>query len=180
MALSDSEMKSLDVMVWRLSSRIHRQNGGDSDDCDSSEERDIIKRAKKVIKEHLKDVSVDTMTRIQQENNQKKEAAKLKKAEKAKAAAKNTKKATNELGDEGGEGGAASSVKVWLTWYTILLMFVLKALTTNLVNHHQQEFSGRRRADGRASVTMSMNCWWRQIVWIERKKEKRSGVSVSA
>ena len=77
-----------------------------------SEERDIIKRAKKVIKEHLKDVSVDTMTRIQQENNQKKEAAKLKKAEKAKAAAKNTKKATNELGDEGGEGGAASSVKV--------------------------------------------------------------------
>ena len=88
-ALTASEMKSLDVMVWKLSSRIHREDGGDSDDCDSSEERDIIKRAKKVIKEHLKDVSLETMHQIQEEKNKKKEAAMLKKAGKA----KNTKKA---------------------------------------------------------------------------------------
>ena len=52
-----------------------------------------------------------------------------------------------------------------LTWYTILLMFVLKALTTNLVNH-QQEFSGRRQSFC-IKIIRGLNCdcaspvaWW--------------------
>ena len=43
MALTSAEKKSLDMLVWKLSTRLHLAEGGDTDDCESSEERDIIK-----------------------------------------------------------------------------------------------------------------------------------------
>ena len=54
----------------------------DDDDYDSSQERDMVKNAVKVIKTHLKSISLKDMYDLQKEKNEKKEMRKAKKAKK--------------------------------------------------------------------------------------------------
>lgn len=56
--------------IFKYSQEPDPKEGADPTDVDSSEERDILKRSKKTIKDYLNDVTVADMSRIEKEKGE--------------------------------------------------------------------------------------------------------------